>query len=131
MGIWCADIRFNAGFMKGFTDSIFTDQKALKVSQYLQLKGYNHIFVGGDMNNRREEKTAQNAERDSLVMVKNIKRLVDKKTLIVYQQRKTPLVISLGDHDGIMTFSQFVFKGFLSSVFKKLIEWWIVGRLKH
>lgn len=131
MGIWCAGIRFDPWFMKGFTDSIFTDQKALKVNQYLQLKGYNNIFVGGDINNIREEKTAQNAERQASLIVKNIKRLLKKQSLIKYNRRNSPLVISLGNHDGITIFSQFVFKGFLSSVLKKLIEWWFVGKLKH
>ena len=130
-GIWCAGVHFKPWFMNGFNDSIFTDKKSLKVNQYLQLKGYNHIFVGGDINNIREEKTAQNAERHASLIVKNIKRLLDKKTLIAYQQRKIPLVISLGDHDGIMTFSRFVITGFLPSIVKRLIEWWVLGRLKH
>ena len=131
VGIWCAGIHFNPWFMKGFNDSILTDKKALKVNQYLQLTGYNHIFVGGDINNIREEKTAQNAERHAHVIVKNIKRLLKKQSLIKYHRMNNPLVISLGNRDGIMIVSQFVFKGTLPSKLKRLIEWWIVERIKN
>ncbi len=125
--IWCAGIRCNPWFMKGFSDSIFTERKALKVNQYLQLEGYSNIFAGGDINSVQEEKTAQNAERHAHLIVKNIDRLKSNKSLIAHKARSAPLVISLGDWTGIMTLPNGgVINGFLPGILKWLIEWWVL-----
>ncbi|MEM3154837.1 MAG: FAD-dependent oxidoreductase [Candidatus Woesearchaeota archaeon] len=130
-GIWCAGIKCNPWFMQGFPDSIFTEKRALKVNQYLQLDGYSNIFVGGDINNVPEEKTAQNAERHALLIVKNIGRLKNSQPLMAHRPRSAPLVISLGDRTGILTLPNgWVINGFLPGMLKWLIEWWVLRQYK-
>ncbi len=126
-GIWCAGIRCNPWFMKGFPDSIFTERKALKVNEFLQLEGYPNIFVGGDINSVQEEKTAQNAERHAHLIVKNLDKLQKGKPLLAHQPRSAPLVISLGDWTGILTLPNgWSINGFFSGILKWLIEWWVL-----
>ena len=130
-GIWCAGIKCNPWFMKGFPESIFTERKALKVNSFLQLEGYSNIFVGGDINSVQEEKTAQNAERHAHLIVKNIERLQNQQALIAHKPRSAPLVISLGDRAGILTFPNgWVVNGFFPGILKGLIEWWVLRGYK-
>ncbi len=123
--LWCAGIRYNPWFMKNFSD-VFTEKRSLKVNPYLQLEGYSNIFVGGDINNVPEEKTAQNAERHAHLVVKNLDRLRNNKPLIAHKPRSAPLVISLGDKYGILTFPKFATTGLFPGILKWLIEWWVL-----
>jgi NADH dehydrogenase FAD-containing subunit len=130
VGIWCAGIRCNPFFMKGFPESVFTDKNALKVNKYLQLKGYSNIFVGGDINSIPEEKTAQNAEQHAHLIIKNLERLIKNRPLIAYKPRNGPLLISLGDLTGILTFRRFSITGLFPVILKKLVEWWVLKQYK-
>lgn len=122
-GLWCAGIKANPYFMSGFKN--FTNEKGfLKVNDYLQLKGFKNIFVGGDINNVVEEKTAQNAVRHAHLISKNIIALINKTKLKKHKPRSGPLVISLGDWKGILTFKDFSFHGFIPGIMKWFIEWW-------
>lgn len=129
-GIWCAGIKFNPWFMK-FPKSVFTERNALKVNKHLQLHGYRNIFVGGDITSVREEKTAQNAERHAHLILKNIDRLEKRQKLDIHIPRSAPLVISLGDWFGIMTFpGRWVLTGLFPGILKWLIEWWVLRGYK-
>jgi NADH dehydrogenase FAD-containing subunit len=129
--VWCAGIKCNPWFMQGFPDSIFTEKKSLKVNQHLQLEGYPNIFVGGDINNVQEEKTAQNAERHAHLIVKNLERLQNDKPLIAHKPRSAPLVISLGDTSAVMALpNNWVVNGFFPGILKWLIEWWVLRAYK-
>jgi NADH dehydrogenase FAD-containing subunit len=130
VGIWCAGIRCNPFFMKGFPKSVFTDKNALKVNKYLQLKGYSNIFVGGDINNILEEKTARNAEQHAHLIVKNLKLLKKNRSLIAYKPRNGPLLISLGDWTGIMTFRRLGITGLFPGILKWFVEWWVLRQYK-
>jgi NADH dehydrogenase FAD-containing subunit len=129
--LWCAGIKCNPWFMQGFPDSIFTERKALKVNEFLQLEGYPNIFVGGDINSVQEEKTAQNAERHAHLIIKNLDRLQKSHSLIAHKPRSAPLVISLGDWTGIMTLPNgWVITGIFPGILKWLIEWWVLRTYK-
>ena len=125
VGLWCAGIKPDASFMKEFKQ--ITDSKGfIKVNAFLQLEKYKRIFVGGDMNNVPEEKTAQNAERHAKIIAKNIISTINKKILTSHKPRSGPLVISLGDKYGILSFKNFVFCGRIPGLLKHFIEWWII-----
>ncbi len=145
--LWCAGIKCNPWFMKGFEkqsfsnaqrvqehsrgfSDVFTERRSLKVNPYLQLEGFSNIFVGGDINNVQEEKTAQNAERHARLIVKNLDRLRNNKPLIAHKPRSAPLVISLGDKYGILTFPKFAITGLFPGMLKWLIEWWVLRGYK-
>ncbi len=128
---WCAGIKCNPWFMQGFSNSIFTERKALKVNEFLQLEGYQNIFVGGDINSVQEEKTAQNAKRHAHLIIKNLDRLKSNQSLIAHKPRSAPLVISLGDWTGIMTLPNgWVITGIVPGILKCLIEWWVLRTYK-
>mgnify|MGYP001596292774 CR=1 FL=1 len=62
-------------------NSSFVDKKLLnekgfvKVNEYLQLKNKKNIFVAGDVNDVKEEKTAQAAKKQARFAINNIKSL--------------------------------------------------------
>jgi NADH dehydrogenase FAD-containing subunit len=126
VAVWCAGIECNPWFMKDFSRTIIADRNALKVNEYLQLDEYPGIFVGGDINSINEEKTAANAERHARLIVRNIDRILKNKPLIPYKKSKGPLVISLGDRDGIIVFRKLVITGLLPRIIKHLIAWWVL-----
>ncbi len=120
--IWCAGIKSNPNFMKNFNPSIFTEKNALEVNKYLQLVGYPNIFVGGDINSVIEEKTAQNSEIQAKLIAKNIVNHAENKPLYIYKNKKRPLIISLGNKDGLIIIKNNVIKGIIPALLKKLIE---------
>ncbi|DAC71635.1 MAG TPA: hypothetical protein DSN98_09385 [Thermoplasmata archaeon] len=122
VGIWCAGIKSDPWFMKEFPPSIFTELNTLKVNQSLQLENHPNIFVGGDITNVLEEKTAANAKRHGSFIVMNILRSMKQKQLIVYKPRKGLMIISLGRWDGILMFGKFLFPGFIPAMIKLIIE---------
>lgn len=125
--LWCAGIKCNPWFMKGFSEAIFNERKALKVNEFLQLHNHSNIFVGGDINDVKEEKTAQNAERHAMLIVKNLSNLFNNKPLIAHKPKSAPLVISLGDWKAIMTLPNgWTITGVLPGILKHLIEWWVL-----
>jgi NADH dehydrogenase FAD-containing subunit len=130
LGIWCAGITSNPWYLSTFLPSVFTEKKALKVNQFLQLEGYKNIFVGGDITSTPEEKTAASADRHGRIISENILRVLKQKSLIVYKPRKEPMVISLGNGDGILTYPPFVIPGFIPAILKLLVEKIGIKRLR-
>ncbi len=129
LAIWSAGIKFNPFFMKEFSNKIFSEKNALNVNQFLQLRGYNKIFVGGDITNIDEEKTAQNAKRHARIIIKNINRMLKNKKLKSYRIRKIPLVISLGGYNGLFTYQYFTISGFMPAFLKWIVEKFNIYRL--
>jgi NADH dehydrogenase FAD-containing subunit len=108
--------------MKNFPSSIFTRNNALTVNRFLQLEGYSNIFVGGDITNIAEEKTALNAERHGYLIGANLLRSIKRRKLIGYKSRKLPMIISLGRTDAMLTCWMFVIPGFIPVVIKLIVE---------
>lgn len=128
VGLWCAGNKANPWFMNEFEKEIFTDNKELCVNQFLQLQGYSNIFIGGDITNILEEKTAQNANRQAQLIAQNILRSLHQKPLKVYKKKITPLLISLGKYNGLLTVSSFVLPGPLPRIVKWVVEKFAIGR---
>ena len=118
----CTGITPNFELMKkNFSDKL--DGKGhVNTDRHLLLHGEKYIFAAGDITNCLEEKTAQNAERQEEVVVKNIYALERNKKLSVYACKKTPLVISLGKYNGIYSHGKFVIWGKIPALMKFLIE---------
>ncbi len=126
MAIWSAGTKCDSSFMEKFDRNIFSSKGCLKVDKYLRLKGYENIFVGGDITDIFEEKTAQNSERHAKLIVKNIKNIIDDKPLKTYHNFSGPLFISLGKNKGIFIFRNFCFSGYMPLFIKKLIQWYFL-----
>ena len=69
-----------------------------------------------------EEKTAQSAEKQAKVVVKNILALENKEKLFEYKPRSRPIVISLGPLNGLFVYKKFVYTGLVPSIMKWFIE---------
>jgi apoptosis-inducing factor 2 len=126
----CTGIKPNFDFVKGEFKKILNDSNQITVNEYLQVVGFRNIFAAGDITDRIEEKTAQNAERQSHIVVHNIKALekdYDRK-LCKYYPRMGPMVISLGPSHGIFTKNNFTWTGILPGKLKGILEWLIMRK---
>ena len=123
IGFLCTGIKANSELLNKFTG--VHDKGHIKVNSFLQLSGYDKIFVAGDANNVKEEKTAQNAEAQAGIVVWNIQNLAAGKPLIAYESKPRIMVISLGKHSGILTRGNFV----LSGRFPGWLKGWIERRV--
>jgi NADH dehydrogenase FAD-containing subunit len=130
LGIWSAGNKWNPSFLQEFSPKVYSPRGALKTNQFLQLKGYPNIFVGGDITAIPEEKTAQNTERHADLISKNTKRLIKKQKLAPYSIQLRPIVVNLGKWKGILTYSELVFNGLLPGIAKQLVDWWTVNQYK-
>ncbi|MBI2671413.1 FAD-dependent oxidoreductase, partial [Candidatus Woesearchaeota archaeon] len=122
MTFLCTGITPNYDFMKMNLSYCLNEKNQIKVNNHLQLIGEKNIFAAGDITDKLEEKTAQNAERQAKIVVKNIIALENKDNLFLYNSKKTPLVISLGKHKGILDLGSFVLTGFIPGILKSFIE---------
>ena len=82
-----------------------------------------NIFAAGDVNDVKEEKTAQNAEYHAKTVVKNIINLEEGKELVPYETNSRIMIISLGRWNGILTCKNFTLTGFIPGILKSLVEW--------
>ena len=100
-----------------------TGKKYIQVNDYLQVPGHSHIFAAGDITSIAEEKTAQNAEKQAAVVVKNIIHLEQGGALEEYLRAPRVMVISLGKWDGVLVYKNFVLTGIVPGMLKRVIEW--------
>ena len=118
----CTGITSNSEFMnKNFKDNL-NEKGQIKTNEYLQMDGFDNIFVGGDVTDILEEKTAQNAEDHAQIILKNIMRLENGKGLKKYKLAKKSFVISLGKNRGVFEKGNASFYGLTPALLKKLIE---------
>ena len=127
----CTGITPNYDFMESNFSHSLNEKNQITLNEHLQLIGKKNIFVAGDITDRLEEKTAQNAERQAKIVVKNIIALEDKSNLVSYHSKKTPLVISLGKYKGVLDFGNFVLTGFIPALLKSFIEIKEMRKLKQ
>lgn len=117
----CTGIKPNFELLKNFAD-ILNDGNQVVVNDFLQVNGFKNIFAAGDITAIKEEKTAQNAERQGKIVVKNICHLENGGGLETYESKKTPMVISLGKWNGIFDNGKFVWTGFIPGLMKWFVE---------
>ena len=112
----CTGIKPNSQFVKNVNE-----KNQIIVNEFLQIS--NNVFAAGDVNSVDEEKTAQNAEEQAKVVVKNIFNLEKNEPLESYTPKDRVMVISLGNKTGIITYKNFAFKGVFAAFLKNFIEW--------
>lgn len=126
----CTGIIPNSKFMEHHFRHELNDKKQVNVNEFLQFHGAQNIFVGGDVTNIVEEKTAQNAEDHAKIIVENIQHLERNQPLKKYVSSSRIMVISLGKHAGILTYKNFALTGFVPGLLKSVIEWREMKRYK-
>ncbi|MFH1802792.1 MAG: FAD-dependent oxidoreductase [archaeon] len=99
------------------------DGKGVGVNEFLQVRGREGIFAAGDVTSVVEEKTAQNAEKQAEVVVRNICALDAGNHLERYINKRRPILISLGEGQGVLDSSGLVLTGRIPAVMKLFVEW--------
>jgi NADH dehydrogenase FAD-containing subunit len=122
----CTGIKSNFELMKNNFSKSLDDKNRLRVNEFLQVSGVSkgNIFAAGDLTDVKEEKTAQNAERQAKVVVDNICNFDSGHEMVKYKPKSRPLVISLGKKKAIFDSGGFVLRGWFPSLMKEVIEWY-------
>lgn len=126
----CTGIIPNSEFLERDLSYSLNQKKFLHVNSYLQLEKHPTIFAAGDINDTKEEKTAQSAEQQAEIVCHNIRALEKKEQLQEYVSTARPMVISLGKWHGIFVYKNFVLRGIIPGFLKRMIEWKTMRRYK-
>ncbi len=126
----CTGIKPNYEYMRKYCSTSINERQNICVNPFLQVQGYQHVFAAGDITNIPEEKTAQNAEKQAEIVVRNIYRAEKGEPLEEYRSTPRVMVISLGEWDGMMVYKNFVLTGFIPGLLKQLIEWKTMRRYR-
>ncbi len=126
----CTGIKPNYKFMEHSCSTSLNERRNICVNTFLQVQGFQHIFAAGDITNIAEEKTAQNAEKQAEIVVKNIYHLENEETLEEYTSSPRVMVISLGKWDGMLIYKNFVLTGIIPGILKTIIEWKTIRRYR-
>ncbi len=124
---WCTGINLNSKFLGNFN---LNQKRFLRVNDFLQVDSYQNIFAAGDITALPEEKTAQNAEEQARIVIKNILSLEQNQPLIKYLSSPRMMLISLGRFKGILTYKNFAITGVIPAILKKLVEWRTLQRYR-
>ena len=122
MAFLCVGIVPNSEFMKKSFPRLLDKRGHIKIDEFLHLKGHNNIFVAGDVTDIREEKTAQSAQQHADCVIQNILKTEKGKPLQTYHFKNKGMLISLGEHDGIMSRGNFVLTGILARMMKSALQ---------
>ena len=118
----CTGIQPNYEFLTKHFGNKLSDQHKIHVNNHLQIEGHERIFAAGDITDRNEEKTAQNAERQAATVVHNIYHREQGEQLEEYRSESRPMLISLGKWKGIFTYKKFVLTGIIPAFLKTFVE---------
>ncbi len=118
----CSGISPNSDFMKEEFKKYLDEKKAIKVNKFLQVEKHDNLFAIGDVNNIKEEKTAQSAEKQGKIVAKNIIRIENNQRLKEYHPEKRIMLISLGKWNAIFEYKGIVFSGLIPAFMKWLVE---------
>lgn len=118
----CTRITPNSSFIKGKLRKSVDEKGFIDVNEKMQVQGFRNVFSAGDVNSCKVEKTAQNAEHQAKIVVKNIMALENGGELKTYNEKKTPMIISLGKWDGIFEYNNLVFTSLIPAFMKWIVE---------
>lgn len=117
----CTGIKPNFELLSSF-NNVLNEKNQVRVNEFLQINGFKNIFAAGDITEIKEEKTAQNAERQGRVVARNICSMEFGRELERYKSRTGPLVISLGKWQGIYVNKDYVMRGLIPGLMKWIVE---------
>ncbi|KAM4032886.1 ferroptosis suppressor protein 1 [Anomaloglossus baeobatrachus] len=97
----CTGGRINSScYIDAFGDKVLSNG-ALKVTDYLQVEGYNNIYAVGDCADLREPKMAYHAGLHAQIAVTNIIHSLTDKPLKTYKTGPVTMLVSMGRNDGV------------------------------
>ena len=108
----CAGIIPNTSFLPAHW---LNDRGYVKVNKQLRVRP--NVYACGDIIESQAYKTAQNAEMQARVVVKNL-----QGTLTSYNVKEGPIATSLGPRNGTFEYGSIVVTGLLAALLKGLVE---------
>src|SRR3989344_3234719 len=126
----CTGIKPNSQPLEKYFKNALNEKKQIKVNDFLQIENYENIFAAGDITNIKEEKLAQNAEKQATIVIKNLKNTINNKHLTKYHSKPRIMVISLGRFNGILQYKNFILTGIIPGLLKSFVEWKTMIRYK-
>ncbi len=118
----CVGITPNSDFMKKSFPKLVNERGYIATNEFLQLKGFKNIFVGGDVTDIKEEKTAQVSLEHANIIINNLNNLESNKKLKKYNHKTRAMILSLGNYIGILTYKNFVLTGIIPRIIKRHIQ---------
>ncbi len=111
-------------------DELSEEKGRLKVNSYLQLSGYNNVFVLGDLAHFVDAKTnlplpmlAQVADRQAKVAAKNVLNLVTNQPLQIFNYKSQGSIVSLGSWFAVSEIMGLHFAGRLAWLLWRGVYW--------
>ncbi len=128
--LWTAGIASDVSYLSDEFNQNLNEKKYLIVNDFLHLEDSRNIFVGGDLNAIKEEKTAQTAEKHGELIAHNIVSCINNKEGKRWIPKSWPMVISLGDYFSIFLKNRIILSGLIPAFMKKAIEFVVIHRYK-
>ena len=131
----CIGVSIDTAFMKSHYTSSLTERGAIKVDQYLRVKGTDNLFAIGDCNDFPESKLGYLADKQGAFTAKNVIRLLragepSHVKLRQYKPHSMLSLVTIGRRAGIIQIPIGVFQNKLIMSFKQK-EIFITRALKH
>uniref|UniRef100_A0A4W3H6U0 Ferroptosis suppressor protein 1 n=1 Tax=Callorhinchus milii TaxID=7868 RepID=A0A4W3H6U0_CALMI len=102
MVIRCTGIKINStAYRNAFSKFLVSDNGALQVNEYLQVKGLGNIYAIGDCADVLENKSAYTAEFQAIACVKNIIHNLKDQPMDVYKPGSPLMLVTMGRNDGV------------------------------
>ncbi|MEM3126784.1 MAG: FAD-dependent oxidoreductase [Candidatus Woesearchaeota archaeon] len=128
--IWTAGIASDVSYLGEDFKQNLNERNYLVVNDFLHLEDSKNIFVGGDLNAIKEEKTAQTAEKHGKLIAHNIIAYINNKEGKRWIPKSWPMAISLGDYYSIFVKNRIILSGLIPALMKKAIEVVVIHRYK-
>lgn len=131
----CIGVSIDTEFMKSHYASSLTERGAIKVDQYLRVKGTDNLFAIGDCNDFPEGKLGYLADKQGAFTAKNVLRLLragepSNVDLKRYKPHSIVSLVTIGRKAGVTELPIGVFQNRLIMSFKQK-ELFIARALKH
>ncbi|XP_011370463.1 apoptosis-inducing factor 2 isoform X1 [Pteropus vampyrus] len=99
--IICSGIKINSFAYHSTFDSQLASNGTLRVNEYLQVEGCNHIYAIGDCADVKEPKMAYHAGLHASVAVANIVNSIKQRPLKAYKPGALTFLLAMGRNDGV------------------------------
>ncbi|XP_068732313.1 ferroptosis suppressor protein 1-like [Montipora capricornis] len=115
----CTGMKVNAMAYQSKLSDKMEKNGSLKVDRYLLVEEIENLFAIGDCNNTPEVKEAYTAKLQAGVVVENVKRLNENKSLKEYKPANPAMALTLGRNGGVIQLPNGMVVGnFLTKKFK-------------
>jgi NADH dehydrogenase FAD-containing subunit len=124
--IMCTGNCPNSGFLRDspFSGSV-SDRGLIQVDSDMRVRGTSNVFAAGDITfiPGQTEKLCQTASSEAMVGLANIHATERSLPYHELAIQATPMLISLGKFDAVLTYKSFAIGGFVPALMKEFVEW--------